>query len=416
MVVSAAPRNSQPSGPQQLGDVAQHRPLRRRRRSRSARCAGRSRRTGAIGGSGAVRFIRWNETLRRSVGEIRQCAPARSKYCTSWFAGRPRLTSTWLYSPASARLTISVEMSLPMISYVQPGRQDLLQRDGQAVRLLAAGAGRRPDPQPAGWPPGPAPARAAPTSVSAVNGSRSRNHDVSFVVSASTIVRWYSGGFGPLLQVGQELAPRWPRRPAGRPGAAGPRPGTPCRGPARSTPPAGPGWRRTRSPLRTRSSGHHLRPGRPAPAFTREVRYEAISSSGSTASASPASTTAPGMPQTTELASSWATHLGAGRRAAPSQPSRPSWPMPVSTTAQRDAAVHLRPPSGTARPRPAGRSSPAAPSVSWVTIAVPRRMQHQMPVAGGDVDRAGRAVACRRRPRPRVSGRACGRAARRTSG
>src|ERR1700742_2671492 len=61
-----------------------------------------------------------NETLRRSAGVIRQCAPARSKYCTSWAAGRPRLTSTWLYSAVSARLIISVEMSEPMISYDQP--------------------------------------------------------------------------------------------------------------------------------------------------------------------------------------------------------------------------------------------------------------------------------------------------------
>ena len=30
------------------------------------------------------------------------------------------MTSTWLYWAASARLTISVEMSVPMISYVHP--------------------------------------------------------------------------------------------------------------------------------------------------------------------------------------------------------------------------------------------------------------------------------------------------------
>src|SRR5947208_8661970 len=76
---------------------------------------------GGMAGSGVVRFISLNETFLRSCEVIRQCAPARSKYCTSWLAGSPRLTSTWLYSAASARLTISVEMSVPMISKVQPG-------------------------------------------------------------------------------------------------------------------------------------------------------------------------------------------------------------------------------------------------------------------------------------------------------
>src|SRR5918997_2515382 len=76
---------------------------------------------GGIGASGAVRFISLKLTFRRSDGATRQCAPERSKYCTSWQAGRPRFTSTWLYSAVSARLTISVEMSLPMISYDQPG-------------------------------------------------------------------------------------------------------------------------------------------------------------------------------------------------------------------------------------------------------------------------------------------------------
>src|SRR4051812_49213791 len=73
-----------------------------------------------MAGSGAVRFMCLNDTLAGGGGPPRQCAPTRSKYCTSWVAGRPRLTSTWLYSAASARLIISVEMSLPMISYDQP--------------------------------------------------------------------------------------------------------------------------------------------------------------------------------------------------------------------------------------------------------------------------------------------------------
>src|SRR3954468_24098160 len=76
---------------------------------------------GCRAGIGAVRFISLNETFLRSCEVIRQCAPARSKYCTSWLAGRPRLTSTWLHPAGSARLAISVEMSVPMISYDQPG-------------------------------------------------------------------------------------------------------------------------------------------------------------------------------------------------------------------------------------------------------------------------------------------------------
>src|SRR3954454_20727097 len=59
-------------------------------------------------------------TWRRSDAAPRQYAPDRSKYCTSCDAGRPRFTSTWLYSAASARLIISVEMSEPTISYDHP--------------------------------------------------------------------------------------------------------------------------------------------------------------------------------------------------------------------------------------------------------------------------------------------------------
>ena len=71
----------------------------------------------------------------------------------------------------------------------------------------------------------------------------------------------------------------------------------------------------------------------------REAMRRAILSGGSTAQASPASRTARGMPQTAQLASSWARidPPQATRRDAPSTPSRP---MPVSTTPSAPAAEY----------------------------------------------------------------------------
>src|ERR1044071_3142993 len=72
------------------------------------------------------------------------------------------------------------------------------------------------------------------------------------------------------------------------------------------------------------------------PVFTRLIRTAAIRSSGSTSSARLAPTTAPGMPQTTEVASSWA-RISAPASLSTFAPPRPSCPIPVSTVAYADA-------------------------------------------------------------------------------
>ena len=154
IVVSAAPRKSQPSGRSSSGDVLQHRRLRldveidqhvaqedhverrhRRQRRGEVHSAGTTRRGAAPGRPASAR------------------RPARSM-CTSRVAGRPRLTSTWLYSAGLGPLD-HLGGDVGGDDLVRPaGRQELLQRDGQAVRLLPARAGRRPEPDLAVADPG----------------------------------------------------------------------------------------------------------------------------------------------------------------------------------------------------------------------------------------------------------------------
>src|SRR5262249_6130796 len=84
------------------------------------------------------------------------------------------------------------------------------------------------------------------------------------------------------------------------------------------------------------ADGHPAPPGAAAPgeaiaADTRRTISSPIRESGSTRSASPARATWPGMPQTTDVASSWTRICPPAARIA-SQPRRPSCPMPVRIT------------------------------------------------------------------------------------
>ena len=134
------------------------------------------------------------------VGPTRQLAPARSKCLTS--IGRRQTTVDLqlavLRRPAPARALRRRGRSPSTLARLPVSGRGV-ERDRDAVRLLAAGAGGAPDPQRC------AP-RASSASVredgagSAVNGSTSRKNDVSFVVSAST-TRTRSTGSRPPLQL-----------------------------------------------------------------------------------------------------------------------------------------------------------------------------------------------------------------------
>ena len=70
-----------------------------------------------------------------------------------------------------------------------------------------------------------------------------------------------------------------------------------------------------------------------APRGTAATTFGAICSSGSTAEHTPAATAAPGMPQTTLVASSWAMTLPPALTIS-AAPSVPSVPMPVRISAR----------------------------------------------------------------------------------
>ena len=146
----------------------------------------------ASAGSGAVRFNCWKVTFSRSAGATFQPVPERVKWLTSSCTGSPRFTSTWLNSPALARLIISVEMSVAWIWYRQPAGSaccSVMARLYGSCPLEQAADQTRTDRAaarvPTRW--------GTTTSVSAENGSRSRNQDVSLVVSASTTERCAAG-------------------------------------------------------------------------------------------------------------------------------------------------------------------------------------------------------------------------------
>src|SRR5918998_3980157 len=94
-------------------------------------------------------------------------------------------------------------------------------------------------------------------------------------------------------------------------------------------------------PVEARRSEGHRRPpagavaaaraGETVGPVMRRVIASATRSSGSTSSAKPAVATAPGLPHTTEVAWSWTTTAPPASRMRPA-PRRPSEPMPVSTT------------------------------------------------------------------------------------
>ncbi len=133
-------------------------------------------------------------TGRAAAARSTQSRPIWSKYFTRYGARSPRLTSSWENRAARARSTIVGEMSVPTICAVKPGlrRQPVQQQHRQRVRLLPTRARRRPDDDRHGSSTSAA-TSGSRCSVNASNGCESRNHDVSFVVSASTtasLERW----------------------------------------------------------------------------------------------------------------------------------------------------------------------------------------------------------------------------------
>ena len=111
-----------------------------------------------------------------------------------------------------------------------PARRRWAARPRAASRSCTApGRWSRPPTRSAAARPGPRAASSAGSTVevSAVNGSPSRNHEVSLVVSASTIRRVLSGS-GRAAHRRRRASRRRAGRACGRSAAAGPRPGTPC--------------------------------------------------------------------------------------------------------------------------------------------------------------------------------------------
>ena len=122
--------------------------------------------------------------------------PARVKCRTSIGAGRPRLTSSWLNRPALVRSTISRDRSVAVIE------TRVAALGSESSSSIAIVYGSCPLEQAAdqicrrSFGPRAASRAGMTVEVSAVNGSPSRNHDVSFVVSASTM-RPHAVGVGP---------------------------------------------------------------------------------------------------------------------------------------------------------------------------------------------------------------------------
>ena len=108
-------------------------------------------------------------------------------------AGRPRLTSSWLKRPALVRATISRDRSVAVIEtrVDAPG--------SESSSSIAIVYGSCPLEEAAdqicrrSFGPRAASSCGITVEVNAVNGSPSRNHEVSFVVSASTMRRVLSG-------------------------------------------------------------------------------------------------------------------------------------------------------------------------------------------------------------------------------
>ena len=126
-----------------------------------------------------------NVTIERTSWLSSHSVPARAKCRTSMAAGRPRLIWNWVYRPARARLSTSGEMSVATT---------LTARSGAASNIaMAMLYGSWPVAQPADHTrndvsPGRSRITAGMTSpVRARKGLMSRNHEVSFVVSASTM-------------------------------------------------------------------------------------------------------------------------------------------------------------------------------------------------------------------------------------
>ena len=193
----------------------------------------KTRSNGPHGGSGAARFSRWNGPSGAAARRPATRVPPASKCRTSIGAGRPRLTSSWLYTPACVPVEhLARRCRSRAISTRQPALGSaVLEQHRDAVGLLAAGAGGRPDAQ-RGRSARAASSSGSTVAVSAVNGWR----------RGTTTSRWWSARRRPAgSAVGFGRAPHRRRRtrdvatPASRAtGAAGPRPGTPCPARARS--------------------------------------------------------------------------------------------------------------------------------------------------------------------------------------
>src|SRR3569833_4280284 len=148
---------------------------------------------GPIRGKAVARLHSAAGTKRLSAGATSHALPARVKWRTSIGAGRPRLTSSWLKRPARVRSTISRERSVAVIE--------------TRVAALGSASSSSIASVYGSWPlehaadqifsgsTGPRALTSAGSTVEvrAVNGSPSRNHEVSLVVSASTIRRLASG-------------------------------------------------------------------------------------------------------------------------------------------------------------------------------------------------------------------------------
>ena len=132
-------------------------------------------------------------TIRRSPGETCHSLPARVKCRTSIGAGSPRLTSSWLNFPARVRSTISRERSVAVMD-TRVAALGIASSSSIAIVYGSCPLEQAAD-QICSRSAGPrAPSSEGSTvEVRAVNGSPSRNHEVSFVVSASTILRVFSG-------------------------------------------------------------------------------------------------------------------------------------------------------------------------------------------------------------------------------
>ena len=316
-----------------------------------------------------------NVTVRRAAAARPPSRRRRASKCvTSIGAGRPRLTSSWLYRPARAR----VEHLLGQV-----GGEDLERRGRRQARPPASS---RSSTAPARSSTRPTRSAAAPRRRAAASsgghdvpsaarrtGAASRNQDVSLVVSASTTaleVAPRCGGCAGARHVGVDVGERRASRASGS-----------SRLSTRYSLP-GSSWialrRRTRSATKAKVSGvrRHRRASLRRCRPRRRARARSsvpTSSSGRTRVGEPGGRDRAGhAPHDAASASSWTR-----TRAAGGDDVLAAGAAVGAHAGEHDgeqvAAVRARPRSGTAR-RPTGRQKfTGGPSVERGRAAAPRR-------------------------------------------